>query len=111
MANVLIEPLGVQVQIEPNESVMEAAERAGYRWPTLCGGVAMCTMCWVRIESGSENATPMRDLEREALEMYRWQEGAKPEGDVRLGCQLKVTGDVTVFKRGVNVAGRAGVYR
>jgi ferredoxin len=111
MARVHIEPLGVTIGVEPGESVMAAAERGGYRWPTLCGGVAMCTMCWLRVEAGAANVEPMEDLELYALETYRWQEGKRPEGDVRLACQLHVIGDVTVSKKGVNQAGRAGVYR
>ncbi len=90
---------------------MDAAENAGYRWPTLCGGVGMCTICWVRVESGADHVSPMQRLERDALETLRWDEGSRPEGNVRLGCQLTVSGPVEVFKRGVNVAGRAGVYR
>ncbi len=111
MVTVRVRPLDIDVDVEDGESLMDAAERQGYRWPTLCGGVGMCTMCWVRVETGAEHVSPMRQLERDALEMYRWDEGARPEGDVRLGCQVFVTGPVTVFKRGVNVAGRAGVYR
>ena len=90
---------------------MDAAERQGYRWPSLCGGVGMCTLCWVRVEAGAGYASPMQQLERYALDTYRWADGARPEGAIRLGCQLRVTGPVTVFKRGVNAAGRAGVYR
>ena len=111
MATVHIRPLGIDVTVEDCESLMDAAERLGYRWPTLCGGVGMCTLCWVRVEAGTEYVSPMQQLERDALDTYRWDEGARPEGDVRLGCQIRLSGPVTVFKRGVNVAGRAGVYR
>jgi ferredoxin, 2Fe-2S len=111
MAIVRLLPLDVELTVNEGESVMDAAERAGYRWPTLCGGVGMCTMCWVRIDDQPGHASPMGALERNALETLRWDEGARPEGNVRLACQLRVSGPLTVFKRGVNVAGRAGVYR
>jgi ferredoxin len=107
---VRVNPIGIDIEVEPGESLMEAAERQGYDWPTICGGVGMCTMCWVRIGAGEENAEPMEQLERDALETYRWNDG-KLEPGVRLGCQLRMTGDATVYKRGVNIAGRAGTYR
>ncbi len=110
MPRVRVEPIAIEVEVEPGESVMDAAERVGYSWPTLCGGVGMCTMCWVRITAGREHVSPMQQLERDALEVGRWQDG-RPEGDVRLGCQVRISGDVTVFKRGVNRAKRGGSYR
>ena len=105
-----IDPLDVDLDLAPGESLMEAAERQGYTWPTICGGVGMCTMCWARITEGVEHASPMEQLERDALETYRWADGTA-EPDVRLGCQVTFTGDARVTKRGVNVAGRAGTYR
>ena len=110
MPRVRVEPLGIVVDLEPGESVMDGAERLGYSWPTLCGGVGMCTMCWIRITAGHEHASPMQQLERDALETGRWHNG-HPEPDVRLGCQLRLSDDATVHKRGVNKAKRAGSYR
>lgn len=110
MARVVVKPLDIQLEVEPGESIMEAAERQGYIWPTICGGVGMCTMCWVRVEDGREALSPMEQLERDALETTRAADGAL-DPDVRLACQVHVTGDVTVFKRGVNVVGRARTYR
>ncbi len=111
MPPVLVEPLGVVFEVDDDESLMDAAERAGYSWPTICGGVAMCTLCWVRIEAGEGNVSAMATLERDALETYRWDGARKPEGSVRLACQIRLTGPATVFKRGVGGAGRSGVYR
>jgi chlorosome envelope protein X len=111
MALVRVQPLDIEFDAAEGESLMEAAERYGYRWPTLCGGVAMCTMCWARVESGAEHLSPMQEAEREALETYRREGGGRSEGHVRLGCQVKVYGPATFFKRGVNAAGRAGTYR
>jgi ferredoxin len=110
MPTVHVDPLNEDFELEPGESVMAAAERLGYTWPTICGGVGMCTMCWLRIDEGIENASPMEQLERDALETYRWAEYGE-EHDVRLGCQVTFNGDARVTKRGVNVAGRAGTYR
>ena len=110
MATVRVEPLGIDLEVPPHEALMDAAESAGYEWPTICGGVGMCTLCWVRVDAGLENLGPMHELEREALTAYRSRKGAL-DPRIRLGCQLTVTGDVTVFKRGVDVTGRAGMYR
>ena len=110
MATVRINPGGTEIEVHPGESLLEAAERQGYSWPTICGGVGMCTMCWVRVESGDENLSEMRPFERDALEMNRGS-GSSVQPGTRLGCQVHAHGDAVVFKRGVNLAGRAGLYR
>ena len=110
VARVLINPGGIQIEVRAGESLLEAAERQGFSWPTICGGVGMCTMCWVRVESGAENLSEMRPFERDSLETNRGS-GAEVEPGTRLGCQVHAHGDAVVFKRGVNLAGRAGVYR
>ena len=54
-----------------------------------CGGVAKCTTCRVQIIDG--DAGPMPDVERERLA----RDGAFGP-DIRLSCQVRVTGDLTV---------------
>jgi hypothetical protein len=33
---VRVEPLGVDIDVRPGESIMAAAQRGGYYWPTQC---------------------------------------------------------------------------
>lgn len=52
--------------------------------------VGSCGTCVLVFESGAENANPPTSDERDTLEMTTSVEGA------RLGCQLKVLGDMAV---------------
>lgn len=52
--------------------------------------VGSCGTCVLRIEQGERNVNPIADEERETVEMCTAVTGA------RLGCQLKILGDVAV---------------
>jgi len=94
-----VEPAGVDLAVADGETVMHAAERLGYRWPTVCHGQAVCTTCFFELVSGGEHVTPMSAVERAALASSPVVTLA--EGVVRLACQTGVTGDVSLRKRGV----------
>ncbi len=98
-----VEPAGVDIDVGEGESVMHAAERQGYRWPTVCHGQAVCTTCFFEVVEGAEHLAPAQPLERGALAGSPLTQAAA--GDVRLACQARVTGPVTVRKRGVRPAG------
>jgi 2Fe-2S ferredoxin len=97
MATVTVLPLGIELQVAPGQTVMQAAREAGYVWPTVCDANASCGTCVALIESGSQSCGPMPQDEQETLE--RTLGGLT--GDRRLICRLTVDGDVTVRKRGV----------
>ena len=63
-----VEPIGVDLELAPGETIIEAAWRYGYHWPTVCYGQAECTVCHVEVQSGAEHLTPVDDEERDALE-------------------------------------------
>ena len=100
---VRVEPAGVDIDVRDDESVMRAAERRGYRWPTVCHGQAICTTCCFEVLDGAGNLAPPQPLERRALAQSPLP--LVSGGDVRLACQARVTGPVTVRKRGVRPAG------
>jgi ferredoxin len=52
--------------------------------------VGSCGTCCLVLEAGAENVQPIDDEERETVEMCTDEAGA------RLGCQMKVNGDITV---------------
>src|SRR5262245_8801206 len=95
---VRVEPAGVEVEVLVGETLFDAAWRAGYDWPTICGGQGRCTYCHVRIRPGDEDAgapAPAEDehraLRRVARRLY--------DGDLtglRLACRLQPAGDVVV---------------
>lgn len=95
---VIVRPSGLEFVLEEGEPLMRAAERRGYRWPTICGGQGTCRTCFVQVEEGAAYCSEIGGLEREGIQALR-----RPvDGRTRLACQLRVTGGpVTVTKRGV----------
>lgn len=85
---------------------MAAAQRHGYRWPSVCGGIAECTTCYVEVRSGEEHLSPMQANEAEMLRLNRSEDGATLPAGLRLACQALVLGDVVVAKRGVRAPPR-----
>jgi 2Fe-2S ferredoxin len=96
MPNVTVEPDKIVLTVAPGETVIEAAWRLGYVWPTTCYGRAECTACHVDIIDGAEHASPVEDEEAAALAVL----GARRQ-TVRLACRLQFDGDAVVEKRGV----------
>ncbi|KPM57606.1 ferredoxin [Frankia sp. CcI49] len=121
-----VEPLGAELTVEPGETVIEAAWRLGYHWPTTCHGQGTCTVCRLEVVRGAEHLVPPDDAECGALEpllsggLPRGLQGvagiegaAAPAdvvdapdltgvGNLRLACRVRVTGDVVVRRRGVH---------
>ena len=101
MPRIHVLPLDVEIDANEGETVMAAAQAAGYYWPTTCGGEARCTTCACEVVAGAGALTPMGRAERRALVAERGEMVlSKP---VRLACQARVAGahDVTVEKAGV----------
>jgi ferredoxin, 2Fe-2S len=93
---VRVEPSGHTIVVEGDESLLAAALRQGYRWPTLCHGKGECTTCFVRLLAGAEHVTAARPPERSRL-----NECGRDGPNIRLACQLEIRGPVTVLKRGL----------
>lgn len=100
-ATVVVEPKRLTYEAAPDETLMGAALRSGLRWPTLCGGDGLCTVCYVRVIEGADHLGGMSEREKRTLKglMLRYPDIAP--GELRLACQAVVEGDVTVLKRGV----------
>jgi ferredoxin, 2Fe-2S len=94
---VSVEPAGIVIELEPGENLLRAAQRRGYRWPTVCDGNASCGVCVAQVVSGFENCSEIGTLERERIIALN-----KPvDGKARLACQLQINGPITVHRRGV----------
>lgn len=78
---------------------MAAAERSGYHWPTLCHGDGTCSICWVEVTTGGEHLSAATDAELATLNLLSPR--LRQSREVRLACQLRVTGDAVVRKPGV----------
>jgi adenylate cyclase len=81
---------GRNVRIPRGWSVLEASRSFHLAHASMCGGRARCSTCRVRVTAGSEVCPPAAADERATLHRI----GAPP--DVRLACQLRPQGDVSV---------------
>ncbi|MEO8456932.1 MAG: 2Fe-2S iron-sulfur cluster-binding protein [Chloroflexota bacterium] len=100
MAQVRVLPDDILIEAEDGQTIMDAAHVAGYYWPTTCGGQGICTSCVCIVEEGVPNLEPMGRGEHKTLAEDR-SEATLASGKVRLACQARVRGEVTVTKRGV----------
>ena len=98
-----VEGSDVDIEAQPGETIIEAAWRLGYEWPTVCWGQAQCTMCFVRVTEGSDNLGPIPSDEQYALDHLFPRSILQGAGEVRLACRAEVHGDVSVEKRGVRL--------
>jgi 2Fe-2S ferredoxin len=96
---VRVEPAGVEFEVKTGESVIQAAWRAGYQWPTTCWAQAECGVCAMEIVEGVELLDPVARLEADRIRSLPRRGG----GTRRLACQTRVVGAgrVTVRKPGV----------
>jgi adenylate cyclase len=78
------------VRVPRGWSVLEASRGFHLAHASMCGGRARCSTCRVRVTAGNDNVPPPATDEQETLERI----GAP--SDVRLACQLRPRGDVTV---------------
>lgn len=99
MPKVTIRPKNIVVEAPEGTTIMEAAQLAGYYWPTTCGGEGRCTTCACVIVSGMERLSPRGRSEERVLAEERGP--SVLEQPVRLACQAQLHGDVEVEKPGV----------
>ena len=71
-------------------TVLEASRSFHLPHASMCGGRARCSTCRVRVTAGEQNCPPAGADEQETLDRIN----APP--DVRLACQLRPQGDVSV---------------
>jgi 2Fe-2S ferredoxin len=99
MPKVVVQPLGIELDANDGETIMAAAQRAGFYWPTTCGGEGRCTTCACVVLQGMDRLAPRGRSETRVLVDERGM--SVLEKPVRLACQAQVYGDVTVEKTGV----------
>lgn len=79
------------VEAEEEETLLEAARANGIQLEHNCGGNCSCTTCHIIVRDGAENLSKMEEEEDDRLE-----ECEERTAGSRLGCQVRVLGDVTV---------------
>lgn len=100
MPRITILPLNTTIEAEAGTTIIEAAWDNGLYWPTTCGGRGICTSCACTIEGGAANLEPMGRSEFKTLTAELGEAAVRVRA-LRLACQARVRGDVTVVKRGV----------
>ena len=100
MPRVRVEPMGFEFEAPQNETVMDAANAAGYFWPVGCNRNGECTNCAMEVFSGVARLSAMGKFERANLVRQRGQRSIE-DPRLRLACQARVLGDVVVYKTGV----------
>lgn len=79
-------PLGLSAVAKENETILDAARRAGAPVGNSCGAVGVCARCRVVILDGGDLLSPPTDIERRVA-----SERGIPAGE-RLACQTVVRG-------------------
>ena len=77
--------LNLVTEAKADETLLDAARRAGAPIGNSCGGVGVCSRCKVQVVEGSEHLSPPTRME-----------SARVSGDERLACQAVVFGEVAV---------------
>jgi ferredoxin, 2Fe-2S len=101
MPKIRVMPLGVVIEAAEDATVMGAAQALGYYWPTTCGGEGRCTTCACEVIEHGEALSPMGRSERASLVAERGEGVLRTA--VRLACQARVHGGVTVAVRKAGV--------
>ena len=79
------------VEVKPGSSILAASMKGGIKHMHLCGGRGLCSTCRVEVLEGSENLSKVENYERISLRGH-----LSFSGNVRLACQAKIQGPVTV---------------
>lgn len=83
-------PLNSSAEVRPDETILDAARRAGAPIGNSCGAIGVCGRCVVRILSGAGELTPPTEIER----TFGARRGIA--ADERFACQAVVRGECEV---------------
>jgi ferredoxin len=96
-------PADVDLTVDDGETLLDAALRHGWKWPTLCNGDGECGLCHVSVEAGEQYLNPMGSPERQRLKLGL----AAGDPAARLACQIRIhDGTVRVRRRGARPRAR-----
>lgn len=83
-------PLGESATALPNETVLDAARRAGVPLGNSCGGIGICGRCRIRIVEGAGQLSAPTSIEIRTMTARGFAD------DERLACMCVVDGDCAV---------------
>lgn len=83
-------PDNIELEIQPNQSVLDLAHKNGVYIKSVCNGVPNCAECRVRVVEGEHNVLPPLSKELALIGTAHFIDQR------RLSCQLRCFGDITV---------------
>ncbi len=83
---VTVLPADETIVVSHDETLLQAAKRQGWTWPTVCQGDMECGICWVVVKEGADRLNQLRPGERNRLDMGM----AAAQPTARLACQARV---------------------
>ena len=83
-------PQEIELEIEPNQTVMELAHKNNLFIKSICNGVPNCAECRVKVIEGEHNVLPPSSKELALIGSGHFIDRR------RLSCQLYCFGDITV---------------
>jgi adenylate cyclase len=84
------------IAVSPDSTILEATLKANIKHIHVCGGNARCTTCRVYVMDGLENCLPRNEKERQLAEKLGFPE------NIRLACQTKIRGNITIRRQVVD---------
>jgi ferredoxin, 2Fe-2S len=83
-------PMNVEVDVDPSKSLLKIATENGLKIKSICGGIASCSECRVKIIEGENSIPEPSKTEMNMIGTSYYIDGR------RLACQVRCFGSVTV---------------
>jgi len=97
---VRFEPSGREIELSPDETILQGAMSAGVHINASCGGSGTCGKCKVKIVRGETTLPPMPQLQKWEIEQgYRLACMTKPTTDIVVEIPIESQIDRTVLRR------------
>jgi adenylate cyclase len=90
MPSITFTPDNRRERTEPEETILETAQRTKVPLIHVCMGNGRCSTCRIQVVEGLANITPRTEQEQDIAERMKFTE------DIRLSCQTKACGDVKI---------------
>jgi 2Fe-2S ferredoxin len=88
MPKVRFEPDGIEIEVKPGTTILQAAEQSGAKLGSACGGVCACSTCHVYVTEGLEGLSEMQEAEEDILD-----KAFDVRRTSRLACQARLQAD------------------
>ncbi len=90
MPSITFLPDNRKEELHADETILEVAQRSSIPLTHVCQGDARCSTCRIQIIDGIEHVSPRSGPENDIAQRMGFGQ------DIRLACQAKISGDVTV---------------